>query len=154
MVLRVLGVIVVPPHWTVMREALRYLAYVRSRNDVEVTYCMLLSLILNKSPPVPSHSILAVTQCKQNPWIQSNQIQTPNWLIHFLINLSVFIVTWSVLGRGERSTRDERTDVVVRMPFVFMQGLHSLNKEWLIICTQNTNYLKLYQLYRQKEKGD
>jgi len=45
------------------------------------------------------------------------------------MDLIFVVLTWSVLGRGERSTRDERTDVIVRMPFVFMQGLHSLNKE-------------------------
>jgi hypothetical protein len=49
--LRLFGVMMVPPQFTTVWAVVKYFAYVKSRKEVEVTYCMLLSLILNKSPP-------------------------------------------------------------------------------------------------------
>ena len=42
---------VAPPQFATMWAEVKYLAYVNSRNEVDVTYCMLLSLILNSNPP-------------------------------------------------------------------------------------------------------
>lgn len=52
MVLSLLGVTTAPPQLTTLWDEVKYLAYVTSKKEVEVTYCMLLSSILKRSPPV------------------------------------------------------------------------------------------------------
>ena len=47
-----LGVTMEPPQLTTFRAWVKYLAYVTSKKEAEVTYCILESSILNKSPPV------------------------------------------------------------------------------------------------------
>lgn len=73
MILSLLGVTVAPPQTTSLWAEVKYLAYVNSRNEVEVTYCMLLSLILNKSPPVKKQgkTKLAVINEKQDHTTES-----------------------------------------------------------------------------------
>lgn len=52
MFLSLFGVTVVTPQFTILRAMVKYLAYDKSKNEVEVTYCMLLSFILNSRPPI------------------------------------------------------------------------------------------------------
>lgn len=87
------GVTVVPPQLTTLWAEVKYLAYVRSRNEVEVTYCMLLSLILNKSPPV--HHQLTEQKKKKK-----TKLAVTEKLTHFGIcgGREQEGKTWSVLG--------------------------------------------------------
>lgn len=104
---------VAPPQFTTLCDVVKYFAYVTRRKEVDVTYCILLSFILNNRPPVSKPRLIRPTNSSTSCFC---------WILER---------TTSVLSRGVGRSREQRANEVIGMAFVVMERLDILDKKSL-----------------------